>query len=147
MDGLDALIPQVEALDIDGQQIEVRPLRVRQLSAFARAVGPLLDEYEAVRQHGGIEAMAAEDWRSLIQDRADDVIAALAVALEKPPAWVGDLYLDGLMRLVASVVRVNADFFARRMMPVAMEAMAAMVGRSPSTASSAPDTSTPPNTP
>lgn len=144
MDELAQLFPGAVVVEIDGQQIEVRPLRVRQLSAFARAVGPLLDAYEAVRQHGGIEGMAAEDWRSLIQDRADDVIAALAVALEKPPAWVGDLYLDGLMRLVVSVLRVNADFFAQRMMPVAMEAM---VGRSPSTASSAPDTQTPANTP
>jgi hypothetical protein len=170
MDELKALFPQPVIVEVSGEPVEIRPLRTRQFGAFAAAVEPLLGAYGQVRADiAAIQALPAEDgeildwtqaagrlgadyWVGRIGAHADDLIPALAVALDRPKEWVGDLYLDDLARLVMAVFEANADFFARRMMPAAVEIMERLMPRPaaggiPATGSSAPGTATSETTP
>lgn len=168
MDELRAIFPEPVRLDIAGEPVEIRPLRARQFGPFAAAVEPLLEAYGQVRADiAARQALPAEDgeildwtqaagrlgaeyWVNLVSRHADALIPALAVALDRPREWVGDLYLDDLVRLALAVFEVNADFFARRMMPAALEILGRMLpaaGGTPATGSSAPGTATSETTP
>lgn len=143
---LATLFPQPERLAVAGETVEVWPLRVRQLAPFAAAMAPVLEGYEQVRQ--GLSGHEPEPawWAGLVCDYAPALIPALAVALDRPEPWIGELFLDDLTRVAVVVFRVNADFFVQRMMPMATTALApylpATPGQTPATGSSAPATMT-----
>ena len=154
MEELNALFPRPKVVTLQGGPVEVWPLRARQFGPFARAVGPLLDEFNRLAalarpvDGGWTVDLAPAGWAALISAHADTVIRAVAVALEKKPEEIGALFLDELVSLAATVVEVNADFFARRLLPTAMAAMGkALAGPTPSTGSSDPDTGIPEATP
>jgi len=130
---------------VAGETVEVWPLRVRQLAPFAAAMAPVLEAYEHVRRALPEEPEPAW-WAGLVRDYAPALIPALAVALDRPAAWVGELFLDDLTRLAVVVFRVNADFFVQRMMPLTETTLAQYLpgtpGPRPVTGSSAPATGT-----
>jgi hypothetical protein len=159
MDDLETVFPQPVRVPAAGEDIEVWPLRARQFAPFAGAVEPLLGAYanirrdvqgiqwaaeqegEAVNIFAALERLGADYWVGLIRDHADALIPALAVALNRPADWVGDLFLDELARLALAVFRANTDFFAQRMMLAIMASMAT-AGPTPATGSSAQGTGT-----
>lgn len=93
----------------DGSALEIRPLKVRQIQPFARAVSAVLP---AVRVVGG-----QLDLLPLVTEHGQDIAQAVAVAVEKAPDWVGALDADTFVRLAGAVLEVNADFFVRRLVP------------------------------
>lgn len=119
------------SVDLAGARLEVTPIRVRELPAFARAIGPLLSAIE-----DGVDLAA------LLAAHPEAVIAATAIGARLPPEQVNDLALDELLALAFAVLEVNADFFARRIAPAMMagsERLAAyLAGLSSTPASGAP---------
>lgn len=133
---LDALPPVPETVLIAGETLEIVPLKVGELPAFVRAIRPFA------------QALTQEvDWLALFGSRGEDLVQALAIACRRPKAWVEELELDEAIRLAEAVFEVNADFFIRKVAPMATFA-AERIGRRltgpiPSSASSAPATATP----
>lgn len=123
--GLDAFVPQVRQVGA----VEVRPLRLRQLPAFSRAVAPVLPFLLA----GQIVAAITED--------LDALLLAVSVATDIPLADLPDDPAE-FVALASAVVEVNVDFFTRRLLPAdraAGAAIRAMMGAtSPDGASSLP---------
>ena len=104
---LEVLVPPVVELTIGGETLTLHPLKVGQLPAFLRAVGPILQKLSAPEI----------DWLALLGMRGDDLLTALAIATGKPRAWVDDLAADEAILLAAKVIEVNADFFTRTVLP------------------------------
>jgi len=104
---LEVLVPPVVELTIGGDTLTLQPLKVGQLPAFLRAVGPILQKLTAPEI----------DWLALLGMRGDDLLAALAIATGKPRAWVDELAADEAILLAARVLEVNADFFTRTVIP------------------------------
>lgn len=110
-----------------GERVEVAPLKVRQLGAFARAVSPLLDDLAAVGLATAGEQSGA--FGSAVVRRADEVAQAVSAATARSAEWVGEQAIDDLVGLAALVVEVNADFFVRRLLPKLEAALPAVTGR------------------
>ena len=104
---LEVLVPPVVELTVGGETLTLAPLKVGQLPAFLRAVGPILSKLSAPEI----------DWLALLGMRGDDLLTALAIATGKPRAWVDDLAADEAILLAAKVLEVNADFFTRTVLP------------------------------
>lgn len=107
MTELDTLVPAGLELVIGGEALTIKPLKVGQLPAFLRAISPVMQQLTA----------AEIDWLALIGERGDDLLAAIAIAVSKPRAWVDDLAADEAILLAAKVIEVNADFFTRTVLP------------------------------
>lgn len=109
MEGLAAFVPQVRQVG----SVTVRPLTLRQLPAFSRAVTPILPWLLA----GQIVAAITED--------LDALLATISVATGIP---VADLPEDAaeFVDLASAVVEVNVDFFTRRLLPADRAAGAAI---------------------
>ncbi|MDO3524993.1 hypothetical protein Q3P09_24690, partial [Ralstonia pseudosolanacearum] len=54
---------------------------------------------------------------ALFIEHGDDLLQAVAIAVDKPRAWVDALAADEAILLAAKVVEVNADFFTRTVLP------------------------------
>ena len=101
-----ALPPVPVSVEISGEHIDLTPLKVGEVPAFARAVQPIA---------AGLSA--SPDWLALLADHGEAVIAAIAIATRRPVVWVAGLDLDEAVRLAEAVFGVNADFFIRRLLP------------------------------
>lgn len=106
-----ALPPVPTAIVIGGETLDITPIKVGELPAFARIVQPV-----------AAHLSASPDWLVLMAEHGDAVIDAVSIAARRPREWVAGLELDEAVRLAQAVFEVNADFFIRRLMPVITEA-------------------------
>lgn len=135
-----ALPPVAETVIIAGEPLEITPLRVGELPAFARAVRPV-----------AAKLGTDPDWLRLLSEDGESVILAVAIACRRPPDWVAALALDEAIRLAEAVFQANADFFIRRVVPeitqlsarISQQTGTVILGQTPSTGSSDPATATP----
>lgn len=105
-----ALPPLPVSIDVGGERLELTPLKVGDVPAFARAVQSAAATLSA-------SLSASPDWLALFADHGDAVIEAIAIAARRPRDWVMNLELDAAIRLADAVFEVNADFFIRRVAP------------------------------
>ncbi len=112
-----ALPPVPVSAEIAGERIDLTPLKVGEVPAFARAVQPI-----------AASLSASPDWLALMAEHGEAAIAAIAVATRRPVEWVAGLDLDEAVRLAEAVFGVNADFFIRRLLPSVTQA-AARIGQ------------------
>ncbi len=139
-----ALPPVPISILIGGESLEITPLKVGELPAFARAVRPV-----------AAKLTPDPDWLRLLSEDGESVILALAIACRRPPDWVAALAVDEAIRLGEAVFQANADFFIRRVVPeitqmsarigtqISQQVGTAIPGATPSTDSSDPATATP----
>lgn len=112
-----ALPPVPLSIEIAGERIDLTPLKVGEVPAFARAVQPIA---------AGLSA--SPDWLALLAEHGEAVIATIAIATRRPVVWVAGIDLDEAVRLAEAVFGVNADFFIRRLLPSVTQA-AARIGQ------------------
>ena len=112
-----ALPPVPVSVEIAGERIDLTPLKVGEVPAFARAVQPI-----------AASLSASPDWLALLAEHGEAAIAAIAIATRRPVEWVAGLDLDEAVRLAEAVFGVNADFFIRRLLPSVTQA-AARIGQ------------------
>jgi len=106
-----ALPPVPVTLVIGGERLELTPIKVGEVPAFAKAVQPV-----------ALSLSASPDWLALLAEHGEAVIEAVAIASRRPPEWVRGLELDEAVRLAEAVFEVNADFFIQRVLPSLTEA-------------------------
>jgi hypothetical protein len=106
MSDLASLTPQAKRITVAGREFALLPIKMGQLAAFSAAVMPI-----APFVLSGRIMEAATDHYAAMQ-------AALAIAAKAEPEWLDDLSPEDFLELVAAVVEVNGDFFARRLTPI-----------------------------
>jgi hypothetical protein len=133
---LEALPPVPTQLLVGGDSLEITPLKVGELPAFARAVRPL-----------AAQLTADPDWLRLLSEDGEALLLALAIACRRPPDWVAALGVDEAIRLAEAVFAANTDFFIQRVVPeitrVGQQIQTRIPGAMPLPGSSGPDTPTP----
>ena len=107
MSDLETLFPAGVTVTAAGETLAITPLKVGQLPAFLRAIGPVMQHI----------TVGDTDWLAVFGEHGGDLLAAIAIAVGKPRDWVDDLAADEAVVLVAKVIEVNADFFTRNVMP------------------------------
>ena len=115
-DQFPVLPPVPLILFIGGERLELTPLRLGEIPAFARAIRPLASSLSV-----------SPDWLALLDEHGEAVIDAVAIASRRPKDWLAGLELDDAVRLSEAVFEVNADFFIQRVWPSLTEA-AAQIG-------------------
>jgi hypothetical protein len=126
-----------------GETLQVTPITLGELPAFARAVGPAAPALLALAKsfEGGDEvSLAAMD---LLEQHGNAMTELVAVGVRRPVEWVrGATRPEELLTLLGVVMQVNADFFRRHLVLAHIrlqgEAAVAGAGPTPATSSSLP---------
>ncbi len=90
---------------------QVRPLKVGQLPAFARALRPLADHVQAAIAGG----LTVESVLALVETDFDRVVEVLQVATGAPVESVRDATIDQALGAVLAVLAANKDFLRGRL--------------------------------
>lgn len=103
-------------------ELEIKPIKVKQLPAFAKAIAPLAGleflKPRATIVKDGESAGFDVDIGFLLQGTyADDFINAVAIGSNLSRDALDNLDLADLINLGAAVLEVNLDFFTQRLMP------------------------------
>ncbi len=105
-----------------GRDVQVRPITPRQIPSFVKAIRPLQN---ALGAGLSLDALQGAALLGLVEDHAEDVVQAVAVATRQSPDFIGDeIDIAELVELTAAVIEVNADFFARRVAPALVTTVA-----------------------
>lgn len=108
MSSIDFIAPAAKTLTVEGVEVVITPLRVKELPALVRLVDPLLAQliYDA----GGLDVPRMI---ALLGDHGEAIIDATAICIRQPRAWLDELLPDRLAVLALLAIEVNADFFMR----------------------------------
>lgn len=109
--------PDFETDEIISETVIVRHLRMADLPAVFKSIGPL---QEIIM--GG--ARAGFDPRMEFLKHSGEVSQLIASAMRKPVEWVGSLEIDSAVQLFARLLEVNLDFFTKNVLPSVLQAMA-----------------------
>lgn len=125
----------------DGTEIVVGRMKMRQLTDVLTAAGPMLEDLKAqgkkhlaeklptigkmdselaaptVSDERADDPVGQTDILSLIEKHGATVAKTVAILVDKPTAWVGNLEVDEMLRLTTRVLEVNLDFFTQRVFP------------------------------
>lgn len=113
---LDALVPEARTVDFRTERLALRPLTVGQLPALVRVAQPVVDAVLALEAAPGEQALV-ELALGLIANHGEAVIAAVAIAIRKDAAWVGDADTAEFLTLAIALFEVNRDFFVQTLGP------------------------------
>lgn len=141
-DDMQVLAPLKREVVYHGEVIEVTPVTMRELQAFAAAAQPLLSVLRSVLVAGdGDEGMAL--LTEAAAEHADDLVRLVALGVRRPVAQIAaGSNLGAVYMMLFAVIEVNRDFFGlslRRLLRT-QPPQADGAGPMPSTSSSAPVT-------
>lgn len=105
---LDALVPTPIVARIGLRDVQIKPLTVRQLAPFGRALKDIPDDVLAGIISGQIDIVG-------VMAHSDAIARALAAATDAPLDALLDSDVVEFMDLAQRVIEVNADFFGRRL--------------------------------
>lgn len=106
------------------QTVTVRPLKVGQIPAFARAVRPVSDQVQAMLA-GGLDVAGV---MQLLEQHTEQVIEALAVASGARQDALRDSTIEQIGELLLAVLAANRDFLRGRLTAAIRTAAAASSG-------------------
>jgi hypothetical protein len=139
-DQLEQLLPEPALVKAGGLDIEIKPLTIGQIPKITKLLKgvPLSLDPETIG--------SGEYWLGLIGEHGDNIIEVVAVASGQDKNIVSGFPLDDFVKLAVKVIEVNADFFTRKVMPAASQALAGLTSLNSSSAT-ATGTATSPATP
>lgn len=119
MSDLEDVVPQPVTVRLGNETLQIHPVRAGQLPAFLRHMQPLVAAWNAAQRDDGV------DWIHVFAEAGEDLLAVISSATTLPADRVRALQIDEFIDVFDAVLTVNADFFARRVMPALKQAMTA----------------------
>lgn len=118
-----ALGGPTKALTVGGKPVEIAPMKMKQLVAFAKAVQPIRSELAALTGDLTFENIA----NLLAAGTGDDLFKAVEVATGVDRATLEGLDLAEFIELAGAALSVNADFFVKKVAPAIQETVTGSV--------------------
>jgi hypothetical protein len=128
-DQFDVIEPAATAATFAGKPLDIKPLKVGQLPAFARAIKPISSAVEDIATGRRVPSM--ETIMALIGDHGESVIAAVSIASGISVDELNDATPDQLIEVAMAALKVNADFFKGRLTPAILAAVKSSVAPTP----------------
>jgi hypothetical protein len=147
--GLGVMLDEPVKVTVAGEEIELRPLRLRQFGQLLGVLPPaiaqffgtfdgfadwardagLLNEQNELRISGRSLMPMLEQLfgrAAMLPSVFEQLIQAMAIASGRDPKWVGDLNLADSTQLAVKLWELNADFFVRSVWPAVMKNLSSL---------------------
>ena len=113
---LSVLIPEPVVVIVKGESITIRQMKMKQLPKIMRVVAPYYESLKLTKEkatkNGG-----ALDLLGIVMSYIEPVSDTVAILVEKDRAWIDELDIDEMVRLLELVIEVNVDFFIQKVLP------------------------------
>lgn len=105
---IEFISPPEQAVTIDGREIVIRPITMRQLPALVRCVEPVLGDVMSLAA-----APSGEGALQLLARHGAAIIEALVICTGEERAKIEQMTPDRAAVLLLAAAQVNADFFVQ----------------------------------
>lgn len=122
---LNNLIPIERFIDIKGDKVELKNIKIGKLSRIVTLLQPMA---AFLPKPGDTPKKNPINFAAIILHHTDDAIDLLAVLLDRPREWVANLDMDDFVLLLSSTVEANLDFFIQKVLPCVSAAMGKLGG-------------------
>lgn len=125
---IDIIDPPATAVTINGVTKEITPMKIGQIPAFVRAAGSILDDLNEAtteQENGELDVKLTPE---MIGRHGENIIEAVSIAARVEPDEVQDMDVDKFIELAEVCIKVNAGFFAERVIPAFQKAITGIVG-------------------
>lgn len=112
---LTKIIPESNIVVAGGKNIEIKTMKVKQLSATIKAIQPFAAAFKAQRD--------SFDAAEIVMSHTDSVVDLVVILTGETKEFVEELGIDELVILFTKVVEVNLDFFIQKVLPLLSGAM------------------------
>lgn len=110
-DALGKIFPSPEAFVVNGEEITVHKIKMKDVPRVMGAVRPILPYFHASDKPKMDLLMEA------LTENYEHVVQLIALLVGKDPEWVMELDLDDAVDVFARSLEVNLDFFIQRILP------------------------------
>jgi hypothetical protein len=128
---LQVMAPEPILVSVSGEVIEIKQIRVGQISKAMRIAHPFYENLKAAKdaaKKSDDPGVYGFDIYTLVMENTDAIIDMVALLCGKDRGWVEDLSLDDLIAVFSAIVEVNLDFFIQRLLPL-LSGLAVGVGK------------------
>lgn len=108
-DQLNDVFPEPVNINVEGLEINIKPLTIGQFPKIAKLLKGIKF------QDAKVDSM--EFWIDLIADHGDNIFEMVAVASGQKKELITCLQFQNFVKVAIHVIKVNADFFTRQVMP------------------------------
>lgn len=112
---LTKIIPETNIVVAGGKNIEIKTMKVKQLSATIKAIQPFAAAFKAQRD--------SFDAAEIVMSHTDSVVDLVVILTGETKEFVEELGIDELVILFTKLVEVNLDFFIQKVLPLLSGAM------------------------
>ena len=112
---LTKIIPETNLVAAGGKNIEIKTMKVKQLSATIKAIQPFAAAFKAQRD--------SFDAAEIVMSHTDSVVDLVVILTGETKEFVEELGIDELVILFTKLVEVNLDFFIQKVLPLLSGAM------------------------
>lgn len=127
MSELKVLFPEVEVEIKGGEVVKIRPIPFGQLAKasglITRIFGSALSGYAEMQRDPSAAALIIGQ---ALMSGGDDIYELLSIGLKKDRAWFDSIDMEDGLKLTATFLEVNADFFVQKALPVIQGSVAKM---------------------
>ncbi len=113
MADLSIISPEAVKVSFRDRDIELTPLKVGQIPAFARAIKPVAGALSEAAVTGTLNAGLIME----VMIQGESLVDSISIATGVPVAELNDSTADQLLVLAVAAIKVNADFFKGRLAP------------------------------
>lgn len=124
---LTKIIPESNIVVAGGKNIEIKTMKVKQLSATIKAIQPFAAAFKAQRD--------SFDAAEIVMSHTDSVVDLVVILTGETKEFVEELGIDELVILFTKLVEVNLDFFIQKVLPLLSGAMGRLSAGLPSATS------------
>lgn len=127
MSDLDVLFPEGKTVEVQGESLVIKPYTFGQIAKVSKLAYPIiaaLVDTGLLRSDtvdGKTHFSVANDWMLRIVEimgiGGEDLLQLVALSVGKPRVWLDSIQLDEGVSITQSVIEVNSDFFAKRILP------------------------------
>ena len=128
-DALEVLDPSTTQVVVGGETLELRPLTVGAVPKILRLARPVIDavlDLDSLPEEDS-DAMV-ELAMNMVEQHGEALFEAVGIAIAKDKAWVEAAGIGEFIDLVVKLVKVNKDFFSRRLAPLLADRARARAG-------------------
>ena len=123
---LDKIIPQTNEVTVGGKTIEIKTMKVKQLSATIKAIQPFAAAFKA--------GQGQVDMADIVMNNTDNVVDLVHILTGESKEFIEELGIDELIIVFTRLVEVNLDFFIQKVLPLLSGAMGRLTVGMPSVA-------------
>lgn len=147
MSDLDVLYPQGKEVMVSGEVLVIKPFAFGMLPKVSKHLSPILKNLSAsgligflYGDNGEATMRVAADWPlrilDIMSDGGEDLVTLTALLVNKPREWMDTIPLDEGVALITTLIEVNADLFAKKVLPMIQREKATSAGATSSVSSS-----------